>query len=106
VEPNAKIVAQVATDINFIALVFLIIAAGRLDTCLNEFEITCHLAKQYYSDGIRSAYLGMHLVLLSFMIATLLISPLLTCGISLIFFAVGYTYWFPSKETLKQAVNS
>lgn len=102
VGPNSKFISQVVTGVNFTALVLLIIAADKLDTCLNEFEATCKSARKYYSTGIRCAYSGMHLLLLSFVIATLLVSPLLTCGITVLFFIVGYTYWFPSRETLKQ----
>ena len=98
-EPNARIISQVVTAFNFTALILLIRGADSLDTCLNEFEEPGYFSSgKYYSEGIRSAYLGMHLLLLSFIIATLLVSSLLTIGISFLFFIVGYSYWFPPKE--------
>ncbi len=104
-DPNAKIISQVVSGVNFTALLLLIIAADRLDTCLNEFDATCFSSKKYYSSGIRCAYLGMHLLIVSFIVATLLVNPLVTCGISLLFFAVGYTYWFPARDTPEKAIT-
>ncbi len=97
-DPNAKVISQIVSGVNFTSLLLFIIAADRLDTCLNEFEATCFSSKKYYSSGIRCAYLGMHLLIVSFIVATLLVNPLVTIGITLLFFAVGYTYWYPAKE--------
>lgn len=99
VPSSYQTISRVVTGMHFIALVLLIISADRFDTCLNEFEKQCEneLCAAYYKKGLRCAYIGMHLLLLSFVTATLIVSPILTLILTTAFFFAGYPYWFPRR---------
>jgi hypothetical protein len=92
---------QLIIGIQFVALLFLIVSADSYDTCLNDFEKDYNDCAKFtencYKKAVRYAYLGMHLLLVSFIIGTFLVNPVITLVTTLIFFLIGYRYWFPKK---------
>lgn len=89
---------QIIANFIFVSLILIIIGFDSFDTCLNKFKNNCkEYVEKYYRRGMRLSYLGMHLIMLSFLIVTLYIHWIVTLLGTLSLFTFGYSYWFPSK---------
>jgi len=92
------ILFQIVVVFQITSLVLIMIGYDSFDTCLNEFhdkQRENEYVTKYYRRGTRLSYMGMQLIILSFLIATLAIHWIATLAGTSALFIFGYSYWFP-----------
>lgn len=80
------------------SIVLIMIGYDSFDMCLNAFrdkQEENKYVEKYYRRGIRLSYMGMQLIILSFLIVTLAVHWIATLAGTSALFIFGYSYWFP-----------